>query len=74
MSAIVAAGHRPVFIDVDPQILDDGSEVLGSRARNIFRVVAVHLFGQMADMPALLTVAAEMFPSSKMLRMHRSAT
>ena len=27
--AIVAAGHRPVFIDVDPAVSDDGSGVPG---------------------------------------------
>jgi dTDP-4-amino-4,6-dideoxygalactose transaminase len=55
--AIVAAGHQPVFIDIDPRFLtlDPGSL---ERAHGRFSaVVAVHLFGQLADVPAILDVA-----------------
>jgi perosamine synthetase len=55
--AIVAAGHRPVFIDIDPQFLTMDPHSL-EKARGTFAaVVAVHLFGQLADMPALLAAA-----------------
>src|SRR6266849_5632389 len=55
--AIVAAGHRPVFIDVDPEFLTMDPASLED-ARGMFSaVVAVHLFGQLADMPALLAAA-----------------
>jgi perosamine synthetase len=55
--AIVAAGHRPVFIDVDPKFLTIDPQSL-ERARGTFSVVvAVHLFGQLADMPAVLAAA-----------------
>ncbi len=55
--AIVAAGHRPVFIDVDPQFLTMDPESLESARGTFAAVVAVHLFGQLADMPALLGAA-----------------
>ena len=57
--AIAAAGHRPVFIDVDPRFLTMDPHSL-YRARGDFSaVVAVHLFGQLADMPAILEAAGE---------------
>src|SRR5260370_27408348 len=52
--AIVAAGHRPVFIDVDPQFLTMDPESLESARGKFAAVVAVHLFGHLADQPALL--------------------
>ena len=55
--AIVAAGHQPVFIDIEPRFLTMDPESL-ERARGRFSaVVAVHLFGQLADMPSLLAAA-----------------
>jgi perosamine synthetase len=59
VSAIVAAGHQPVFIDVDPQFLTMDPRSLEAARGTFTAVVAVHLFGQMADMPALLTVARD---------------
>ena len=57
--AIAAAGHRPVFIDVDPRFLTIDPHSL-ERARGTFSaVVAVHLFGQLADMPAILEIAGD---------------
>jgi dTDP-4-amino-4,6-dideoxygalactose transaminase len=57
--AIAAAGHRPVFIDVDPRFLTMDPHSL-YRARGSFSaVVAVHLFGQLADMPVILEAAGE---------------
>jgi perosamine synthetase len=59
VTAIIAAGHRPVFIDVDPRYLTmDPTSLEGARG-TFGAVVVVHLFGQMADMPALLTVARD---------------
>ncbi len=55
--AIVAAGHEPVFIDIDRRYLTaDPKSVAAARGR-FSALVAVHLFGQMADMPALLEAA-----------------
>ena len=51
--AIVAAGHRPVFIDVDPQFLTMDPGALEDARGTFSAVVAVHLFGQLADIPAL---------------------
>ena len=55
--AVVAAGHKPVFIDVDPRFLTiDPQSLDGARAK-FSAVVAVHLFGQLAEMPAVLVAA-----------------
>jgi dTDP-4-amino-4,6-dideoxygalactose transaminase len=56
--AIVAAGHRPVFIDVDPQFLTMDPHSLAEARGTFSAVVAVHLFGQLADMPALMEMGA----------------
>jgi dTDP-4-amino-4,6-dideoxygalactose transaminase len=57
--AIMMAGARPVFVDIDPARLTidpAGIErAIGSRTRAI---LPVHLYGQAADMAAIETVAA----------------
>lgn len=55
--AIAAAGHRPVFIDVDPQCLTMDPRALDAARGKFSAVVIVHLFGQVADVPALLAAA-----------------
>jgi perosamine synthetase len=55
--AVVAAGHRPVFIDVDPRFLTIHPPSLADARARFSAVVAVHLFGQLADMPAVLEAA-----------------
>jgi perosamine synthetase len=55
--AIVAAGHRPVFVDIDPRFLTMDPASLENARGTFSAVVAVHLFGQLADMPALLAAA-----------------
>jgi len=57
VSAIIAAGHRPVFIDIDPRFLTIDPNSLESARGKFSAVVVVHLFGQMADVPALLVAA-----------------
>jgi perosamine synthetase len=59
VSAIVAAGHRPVFIDVDPRFLTMDPNSLEAARGSFSALVVVHLFGQMADMPALLVAARD---------------
>jgi dTDP-4-amino-4,6-dideoxygalactose transaminase len=54
VSAIVSAGHRPVFIDVDPRFLTMDPNSLAAKRGTFSALVVVHLFGQMADIPALL--------------------
>jgi perosamine synthetase len=61
VSAIVAAGHRPIFIDIEPRYLTmDPKSLLAARGR-FDAVVVVHLFGQMADLPALHFAAGGKF-------------
>ncbi|MGA7241171.1 MAG: DegT/DnrJ/EryC1/StrS family aminotransferase [Bryobacteraceae bacterium] len=55
--AIVAAGHRPVFIDVDPCFLTIDPQSLECARGKFSAVVAVHLFGQLAEMPAVMAAA-----------------
>jgi perosamine synthetase len=55
--AIVAAGHKPVFIDVDPRFLTIDPQSLEDARGTFSAVVAVHLFGQLAEMPAVLAAA-----------------
>lgn len=58
--AIVAAGHRPVFIDVDPGWLTIDPQSLEENRGEFAAVVAVHLFGQLADMPGVIKAAGGM--------------
>jgi len=58
-SAVVAAGCRPVFIDIDPQFLTMCPASLELASGKFSAVVAVHLFGQLADMSAILAVAED---------------
>jgi perosamine synthetase len=57
--AILAAGHRPVFIDIDRKYLTIDPKGVEAARGQFAAVVAVHLFGQMADMPALLEAAGD---------------
>lgn len=57
VGAIVAAGLRPVFIDIDDRCLTIDPKSLQALRGEFSAVVIVHLFGQMADMPALLAAA-----------------
>jgi dTDP-4-amino-4,6-dideoxygalactose transaminase len=55
-SAIVRAGARPIFIDVDPGTLNISHERLESylsRVGPVHAVLPVHLYGQCADMQKL---------------------
>ncbi len=57
--AIVAAGHRPVFIDIDPETLTMDAKSLDAASGTFSAMVMVHLFGQLADVPALLSIARD---------------
>src|SRR5215470_1255657 len=57
VSAIIAAGHRPVFIDVDAQTLTMDPRSLDAASGKFSAVVIVHLFGHLADIPRLLAAA-----------------
>lgn len=57
-AAVVAAGATPVFVDVDPGTLLVGeSNVLAAIGPATAAVIAVHLYGQVADIGAITAVA-----------------
>jgi len=56
--AVALAGAVPRFVDVDPAtLLLTAEHVAAALNPRTAAVIAVHLYGQMADMPALLEVA-----------------
>ncbi len=58
--AIWNAGLRPVFADIDPATFNvDPASVRSAITDRTRAIMAVHLFGQMADMPALEAIARE---------------
>jgi len=58
-SAIVSVGGTPVFVDVDPGTLLLGpDQVRAAITPRTSAVIAVHLFGQPVDIPALRSVTA----------------
>jgi dTDP-4-amino-4,6-dideoxygalactose transaminase len=58
-SAVVRAGAKPVFVDVDPTyLLIDPESVAAHMTPRTKAVIAVHLFGQMAPMERLAEVLA----------------
>jgi len=63
VAAIVATGATPVFAEIEPDtmLLDPGAlrQLLAVRDPRIKAVVPVHLYGQPADMPALVGIARE---------------
>ena len=61
-SAIVRAGGRPIFVDVDPATLNLSLSLLEQRLLNgasIRAVVPVHLYGQCVDMETLLRLGGK---------------
>ncbi|HKO19157.1 MAG TPA: DegT/DnrJ/EryC1/StrS family aminotransferase [Acidobacteriaceae bacterium] len=61
-SAVIRAGARPIFADIDPRTLnlspDSADEVLrGPAGERIRSILPVHLYGQCADFDALAQVA-----------------
>lgn len=63
-SAIVRAGARPIFADVDPRTLNLDPASVEQRLRNggaykIRALLPVHLYGQCANMDALRRIAEE---------------
>lgn len=57
--AIVAAGHKPVFIDIDPRYLTIDPGSLKDAHGMFSAVVAVHLFGHVADIPGVIAAAPD---------------
>ena len=57
--AVMMAGARPVFADIDPQRHTiDPAQVESAITPRTAAIMPVHLYGQAADMPALSAIAA----------------
>lgn len=57
--AILSAGARPVFADIDPSRLTlDPQAVVAAVTSRTAAIMPVHIYGQSADMPALMRVAS----------------
>jgi dTDP-4-amino-4,6-dideoxygalactose transaminase len=57
-TAIRAVGAEPLYIDIDPSSMNMSAADLAGRLTPAVRaVIATHLYGRMADLPALLAVA-----------------
>jgi len=57
LGAIVATGARPVFVDVDAQHSLDPAKLEAAITPRTRAIVPVHLWGNPADMPAILAIA-----------------
>jgi dTDP-4-amino-4,6-dideoxygalactose transaminase len=58
--AILMTGARPVFVDVDPVTYTlDPSQIRAAITPLTRAIVPVHLYGQMADMPAIMDIARQ---------------
>lgn len=57
LSAIKAAGCRARFIDVDPHTYCLSAADLAAKSSEVDAVIAVHMFGNVCDMPALRKAA-----------------
>lgn len=56
--AIIQAGYRPVFVDVDPQTyLMDPAKLEAAFTEKSRAILPVHLYGQMAPMPEIMALA-----------------
>ena len=57
LSAIRTAGFRPCFLDVDPLTYCLSSTSVAARRSKLDAVIAVHMFGNLCDIPALRRAA-----------------
>jgi len=58
--AIARVGATPVFVDIDPQTYNiDASQVASKVTSRTRAIIPVHLYGQMADMDAVMRVAEQ---------------
>ncbi len=64
MGVILRCGAEPVFADVDPVSFNIDPEEMakvleGDKGKTIKAIIPVHLYGQCADMTAIMTLAAD---------------
>ncbi len=58
VGCIARVGARPVFVDIDPKTYNiDADLIEAAVTKNTKAIMPVHLFGQMADMDAIMDVA-----------------
>ena len=57
--AIVQAGHKPLFLDIDPENYTLSPEHLEEKIDEIEAVIAIHTFGRPADLDKIQKIAGE---------------
>ena len=58
-AAIKAAGHRPRFVDIDPDTYCLSPADLAAKSADVQAVIAVHMFGNACDMQAIRTAVPD---------------
>ncbi|MBN1665471.1 MAG: aminotransferase class V-fold PLP-dependent enzyme, partial [Anaerolineales bacterium] len=57
---IARLGAKPVFVDIDPQTYNINPDLIPAAiSKRTKAIIPVHLFGQMADMAAIMVVAEQ---------------
>jgi len=60
VGSIVRLGATPVFVDIDPDTLNiDAKQIDAKITEKTVAIMPVHLFGQMADMDPIMTLARD---------------
>ncbi len=59
INAVIWNGHRPVFVDIDPETLNMDPRAAADQAEGAAAILATHVFGNPADVDALSLLALE---------------